>query len=705
MAVDWFNSWIEKEDGRNWVVLLGEYGTGKTALTKYLQYQWLIGYKDSPIRRIPLRIELREFTRQFDTDSLLHHFLDKNNLGYVPVTYLRHLIKSGRIALLLDGYDEMAQFMNARERRICLAALATLASDGAKGVLTSRPNYFTETEELGVFEALYATLERSHYYFGTSDKDAIDEERLVDNLLDHHIINKRERYLRDLDPAQTRGLISKKLGDDEVGKEIVLGILSSIFRSEGDGTQHSLSGKPVIVSSLLELIDDLKLNPEKETSGNREFTEFMVYKMIVDRLMLRDYRRSPSVSPDSRRQCLQQLAVLLSQRDSATASEDDLFSIIDSVFKVSLLRLSGEERRSYRDQLFQDIRSSATLTRNGDSVRDAGSDAVRGDGWRFSHNSLREYLVLERILLALHEEQPFRWHVAVSDLMRQFFASRSIAEISRSFEKTKSYWSRRDHMSSSVYLGVMWKAIEMSQKGAIQTLSELCFNPETKRVDISNISLSQISLDGSSTRLHLKLDGRDSVISMANFLRMNLRGSIFDRCIFESTEIKDCNLSEVSFRDCIFIGGVIENVTLVDADFRGMDKSSELFVRDLSAAKPNVISGDELLGYLNFNGAITDEIGEYYKIRFHKKFPIAFKICANISEQKNSQLRGLTQRGAAQSDPAFARNFVDFLSSIGFIEFGNNNLVSVTPEGRGPITRFVKHNDVFDGLKDFLDRA
>ncbi len=65
---------------------------------------------------------------------------------------------------MLDGYDEMAQFLNARERRACLSALAELAADGARGILTSRPNYFTETEELNVFEALYTTIEQGKYY-------------------------------------------------------------------------------------------------------------------------------------------------------------------------------------------------------------------------------------------------------------------------------------------------------------------------------------------------------------------------------------------------------------------------------------------------------------------------------------------------------------------------------------------------------------
>ncbi len=158
-ATEYLSRWRTDTSPENrWLIVTGDYGTGKTALTKILEYRWVEEYRANPMLPIPFRIELRNFTRQFDARGLLHHFLDHSRLGHISIEFVESLIKQGRVVLLLDGYDEMAQYMHFRERRICLEALAALAADGAKGILTSRPNYFSEAEELSVFEALYSSL-------------------------------------------------------------------------------------------------------------------------------------------------------------------------------------------------------------------------------------------------------------------------------------------------------------------------------------------------------------------------------------------------------------------------------------------------------------------------------------------------------------------------------------------------------------------
>jgi predicted NACHT family NTPase len=172
----------------------GEYGTGKTALTKILQYRWLQEYKRNPALPIVFRIELRDFARQFDANGLLHHFLDKNDLGHVSLDFVRSLLQSGRIILLLDGYDEMAQYLHTRERRACLEALAELSAGGARGVLTSRPNYFSEGEELQVFEILYRSLSTASYGATLATTQLLERERRIDELLGQ-FINRFERTL------------------------------------------------------------------------------------------------------------------------------------------------------------------------------------------------------------------------------------------------------------------------------------------------------------------------------------------------------------------------------------------------------------------------------------------------------------------------------------------------------------------------------
>src|SRR3989344_3091229 len=129
VATDFMRSWRDDTSARTrWLVITGEYGTGKTALTRILQLRWLTEYRNNPALPLPIRIELRNFSRQFDAKGLLHHFLDHNNLGHVSVDFVFSLIRSQRVVLILDGYDEMAQYLHARERRSCLEALAELSA-------------------------------------------------------------------------------------------------------------------------------------------------------------------------------------------------------------------------------------------------------------------------------------------------------------------------------------------------------------------------------------------------------------------------------------------------------------------------------------------------------------------------------------------------------------------------------------------------
>lgn len=245
-ATSYLTDWRDSADASNrWLVVVGEYGTGKTALTKVLQYRWLNQYKMNPTLPLPFRVELRDFARQFDARGLLHHFLDQNELSHIPIEFVESLIRSGKIVLLLDGYDEMAQYLHARERRSCLEALAELSSGGAKGILTSRPNYFTEAEELQVFEILYASIKAGHYYLGKQDKELLKQEERVDQLL-VQFIDRFERRLEDLTPEQTEALVERALLDDTVGRTVVIGILKRVFRSIESGDRMSLSGKPVI---------------------------------------------------------------------------------------------------------------------------------------------------------------------------------------------------------------------------------------------------------------------------------------------------------------------------------------------------------------------------------------------------------------------------------------------------------------------------
>jgi len=679
-ATAWLNRWKSyAPEEAKWLIILGEYGTGKTSLTRILQHRWLWDYNENPAAPIPVRIELRNFNRQFDSNGLLHHFLDTNKLSHVSIDFMIHLIKTGRVILLLDGYDEMAQFLNARERRACLNALADLASDGAKGILTSRPNYFTESEELNVFEALYRNLEQTSFHLSKSERAFIASEKSVDDLIERYILNKYERFLQDLNPEQTKSLVRRKLSKDPEGQQIVLGILDRVFREEASGAKQALSGKPVIISYLLELVDDLRGDAK---SGNLSYlTEWQVYKLIVDKLMLRDLQRT-GMNPDLRRQSLQKIAAAISGRDKIVADEAVFENIIEQDFQRDLRSLPTEEKRSRRLEIFEDLRSSATLTR---------AAQTKSDGWVFSHNSLREFLVSEQLLNSLVKRAPIDTSIPISAAMRGFAGSIGEKDLEEIWSALTEVWPQRvSHYNLGPYISLLWEAARRTEGGVRGVLSRLNAAPidaTSEQIDFNNLIVKDLNFSDEFSGAAFCCNAKDSAFTDCNLSNLSLDGSVFSDTIFDNVDFKECSLNNVNFTGSLLFDVNISGATLTGANFSHLDPDSSIIVDREEG--PESLDGNKAVGYLLYNGAITDAISEYYIQINNPRYVIVRKIIEKVAEQRNSQFRGLTQRGGSRLDPPFARAFVERLVGEGWFAIDKNELVSVTSAGRGEIQKMV----------------
>ena len=611
LATDFLKHWRDSAGSdERWLVITGEYGTGKTALTKILQYRWLKEYKKDPSIPISFRIELREFVRQFDARGLLHHFLDTNSLGHIPVDFVYSLLHSGRIILLLDGYDEMAQYLHARERRTCLSALAELSSGGAKGILTSRPNYFTETEEFQIFQILYSSIDQQKYYLTKKDRKLFDEERQIDELLNKFLDqHKHERILNDLTPEQTESLISRALGSDSNGRDIVLRILKRIFRSVEKGEYISLSGKPVIISYLLEVVEGLKENEENHGLNHGELSEWDVYKLIIDQLMLRDLRRSPELSPEERRRFLSRLSVKLSQKEHAVINEEDFKDIVSKEFQRDLRRHPADQRHQLIERYFADLRGSATLTRSRDVDR---------PGWMFSHNSLREYLVAEYLIKELNTGTIVKDHIPISDAMRLFVSSCTkefkqglLTNIQRILK------NRYGEDSVGQLLTLVWDALIQlysDHEDPVQKcLSSICSGP----IDLSGIEINRLSFSSAETPAnveHSKFSG--STMLSVSFANANARASDFSGSLLDGVSFSEAIVDDASFNSAFIVDADFSGASIERADFTGIAQGDISIVVDSpDSLGPKLhLEGLDALGYLKFNGANTETVPTYFEI-------------------------------------------------------------------------------------------
>jgi len=697
VATDWLGKWrTDAEEQRRWLVVVGEYGTGKTALTKVLQRRWTQEYHDNPALPIPFRIELRDFNRQFDARGLLHHFLDQNRLGHVPVDFVFSLIGSGRIVLLLDGYDEMAQYLSARERRVCLEALAQLSAGGARGIITSRPNYFSEAEELQVFEILYSALEAGSYHLMAADKSAIEREREIDDLIVRHVLNRYERALRDLSPEQTEELVGRILSTDPDGRRVVLDILRRVFRTTEEGAAVSLSGKPVIIGYLLDVVEQLKDRVNEETSPS--LTEWDVYKLVVDQLMIRDLRQAGRVPPQQRRSFLQALSAWLSQREHAVITEKEFRELISKHFKKELRLRFSDDRSREIENYFEDLRRSGTLSRSTDPIK---------PGWKFSHNSLREFLLSEKILDGLESGDLVETRVPISDAMRLFAASRDPSEIGQLLSLlVRNYWGQRAHNP-----GVSW-ALLLLWDGALRLFSQSSDPVQSliREINGGQLAMNDISID----RVKLSSSERPAELDQCNFSRSvfsdiglnsaSLRGSTFRECALENVDFSDSDLSEACFSNSLLIDVDLSGALIARSDFKGIAQDSSILVDSERSSFGRRINGPAAIGYLKYFGATTDDVDPYLVYRNHPKFFIVDKVCSKLAEQQNRQRRGIEQRGAARQDVPFASHFVDYLirMDLVYVPGDRSDLISATPRGRTAFTSLVEHKQLAPEIVKFL---
>ena len=701
-ATAYLSRWRDNPQGQSgWLIVVGEYGTGKTALTKVLQHRWMKDYQLDPGLPIPLRIELREFSRQFDARGLLHHFLDHNRLGHIPVDFVNSLIARGRVILILDGYDEMAQYLLGRERRACLEALAELSAGGARGILTSRPNYFTENEELHVYEILYSSLKTDQFYLGRDVTALLEREASIDRLLEQFHLSRFERSLQDLNGEQTETLVERILGHDKQGQHAVLRILRSIFRTVGVGDSKSLSGKPVIISYLLEIVEDLKGGSGTKLIGQGgQLTEWRVYQLIVDHLMIRDLKRAPEFTPSARRHFLHKLSIYLSKADHSQISEPEFRDLISKEFGRELRRHDAETRVQLVERYFADLRSSATLTRSAESDR---------AGWRFSHNSLREYLVAEYLLESLDSGSIVQEQVPISDAMRLFAASQEEPDLNRLMERLASHWGERASVRGlGQCLALLWDGLlplfSSSEDPVKECLSAICGR---------SLALNGIDMN----RFRISRLQKPSDLSHGNFSESNLAAVDFSGANLSAADFTYSTLDGVSFAEAELRGARFYGSTIEDADLAGAKLAGASF-QGVAANEITILvegQGDKLLrrlegldalGFLKYAGAVTDPLPLSAVLKHHPKFSIAEKIMEKLAEQTIRQRRGVEHRGEARRDVRFAHQFVDYLENQNLIRVirRRNELIEVTDRGREVFRRFKESQEIPREVIEFLGK-
>ncbi|MDQ3886332.1 MAG: trypsin-like peptidase domain-containing protein, partial [Actinomycetota bacterium] len=135
--------WLGADSARL-VMVLGDFGRGKTFLLRELARTLP---RDLP-HVMPVLVELRSLEKAPSLDELLAQHLVRHNVDAFDVSKLRYMIRSGRLALLFDGFDELELRVGFANAADYLTTLLRAVTDHAKVVLTSRTQHFQSTAQI-----------------------------------------------------------------------------------------------------------------------------------------------------------------------------------------------------------------------------------------------------------------------------------------------------------------------------------------------------------------------------------------------------------------------------------------------------------------------------------------------------------------------------------------------------------------------------
>jgi WD40 repeat protein len=143
-----------KEDcySKEHVSILGEFGTGKTWFVLHYAWECLRAYKKAKLEgvarpRFPIVITLRDYSKSLDVENVLAGFFYSKYKISLNASIFDCLNKMGKLLIIFDGFDEMADKVDRQKMINNFWELARVVCPGSKVILTSRTEHFPHDRE------------------------------------------------------------------------------------------------------------------------------------------------------------------------------------------------------------------------------------------------------------------------------------------------------------------------------------------------------------------------------------------------------------------------------------------------------------------------------------------------------------------------------------------------------------------------------
>lgn len=364
-ALDEIQAWVHDTAG-NSLAILGSYGQGKTSLARRIAAYFASSYLTDPTKRIPILKSLGNVVHETRLEGLFgaQFTADTPAPGFQFKTF-EHLNRSGRLLVILDGFDEMKHAMTASDFLSNFREFNRLLGGHSKVILLGRPNALpTDTQHLvfrGMKNVAGQSVASTEFARWKERTLAFFSEKEGRQLLQSSLESSANRY-----EAAKRFSYPPSFVEDRTNEVL-------------DRVPRDLLARPVHV----QLIAELAADPGFDFEG---FNRYSLYDHFIRSMVSRDTTEKPArkaVALNDRLQFQRDLAWWAWRRPGKSQGS----FLRDEIPESLLAQLPDGKSADFEGKRNEYIVSTLT------EEKEAGL-------LFFAHRSFQEFLVAERLRLA-----------------------------------------------------------------------------------------------------------------------------------------------------------------------------------------------------------------------------------------------------------------------------------------------------------------
>ena len=303
--------WLADAERHN-LVLLGEYGSGKTSSCLALCYRLLLQYRDRNDSILPIYLNFRNISLADESESpekKIFTILSEKyqiKMGVFSESDFKSTLREHKLLLILDGLDEIVNSLETEEIKYQFSRLKHILLHCHKVIITCRTNYFRSEADV-------------KYVFPLSSENV----ELLDNIVGSS--NFEFLYLADFGEKQQEKYLQNSIKDEQRRAQILATIRETANLSD-------LARRPILLSMIVTFDDLLRKRTDiiTQTTLYHEYTLYWLRRDFADRS-----RRIgiPDISVQERLFVLERLALNLFEKGTEQIHHDDLVYFLSKAFE------------------------------------------------------------------------------------------------------------------------------------------------------------------------------------------------------------------------------------------------------------------------------------------------------------------------------------------------------------------------------------